>query len=283
MIGRLSALIFLSMLSQTIGIPDQIPLTVAEPGENFTLTCPGPEDRTGMFYWFKLKFGYVVQTVASGSFYKVELQGQFNTSRFTVQKRDGVFVLYIKNVSKEDEATYICQAGATYVMKFTHQMFFAVKDHKNQHKSVYVKQSPTTTSVQPGDSVTLQCSLLFKNKTNGVRCPGEHSVYWFKAGYGKSHPSIIYTHNHSSDEQEKRSCDYSLSETIRDSSDNGTYYCAVVTCGKILFGEGTTVETREELCPFVIVSGTLLICCVIVIVALIICRNQRRCKCFWSC
>lgn len=110
-------------------------------------------------------------------------------------------------------------------------------DHKNQQKSVHVRQSPQIESVQPGDPMTLQCSILSK----GLQCPGEHSVYWFRAGSGKSHPSIIYTHSHSSDEDKKRSCVYSLSKTMRESSDNGTYYCAVVTCGEILFGEGTKV------------------------------------------
>ncbi len=105
-----------------------------------------------------------------------------------------------------------------------------------------VKQRPETASVQPGGSVTLQCSLLSKNKEK-VQCPGEQSVYWFRPGSGESHPSIIYTHRNSSDEQEERSCVYSLSKTIQNSSDAGTYYCAVVTCGEILFGEGTKVET----------------------------------------
>ncbi|KAI3351503.1 hypothetical protein L3Q82_020346, partial [Scortum barcoo] len=117
-----------------------------------------------------------------------------------------------------------------------------LRDH-NQQKSVIVKQSPETASVQPGGSVTLQCSLLSKNKENRVQCPGEHSVYWFRAGSGGLHPGIIYTHRNSSDEEEERSCVYSLSKTIQNSSDTGTYYCAVATCGEILFGEGTTVET----------------------------------------
>ncbi|XP_044062383.1 uncharacterized protein LOC122880888 isoform X3 [Siniperca chuatsi] len=156
-----------------------------------------------------------------------------------------------------------------------HQISLTVAelDHKNQQKPVYVRQSPETESVQPGGSVTLQCSLLSKNKED--QCPGEHSVYWFRAGSGESHPGVIYTHRNSSDEQEERSCVYSLSKTIHNSSDTGTYYCAVVTCGEILFGEGTKVETRQELWPFVIVLGTLLAGFVIVTVALIISRNQK--------
>ncbi|XP_044062382.1 uncharacterized protein LOC122880888 isoform X2 [Siniperca chuatsi] len=273
MIGGLAALILLSTLSQTTDVPHQISLTVAELGNNFTLTCPLTRDKAGLFYWFKLKFGYMVQTVAAGTFDKITLKEQFDNSKFTVTKGDAQYFLNITNVSKEDEATYFCQAGSAYKMKFISGTLLAVNDHKNQQKPVYVRQSPETESVQPGGSVTLQCSLLSKNKED--QCPGEHSVYWFRAGSGESHPGVIYTHRNSSDEQEERSCVYSLSKTIHNSSDTGTYYCAVVTCGEILFGEGTKVETRQELWPFVIVLGTLLAGFVIVTVALIISRNQK--------
>ncbi|XP_023253907.1 uncharacterized protein LOC111648289 [Seriola lalandi dorsalis] len=115
---------------------------------------------------------------------------------------------------------------------------------------VHVKQSPETASVQLGASMTLQCSLLYTNKESRAQCPGEHSVHWFRAGSGGFHPGIIYTHSNRSDEQEERSCVYSLSKTIQNSSDAGTYYCAVVTCGEILFGEGTKVETKSRAqCP----------------------------------
>ncbi|XP_054453681.1 uncharacterized protein LOC129090168 [Anoplopoma fimbria] len=274
MISRLAALILLSSLSlvQTSEVPQQVSWTVLELGDNFTLSCPFLENGAGLFFWYKLKFGHMVQTVAEGTYNKLKLQEQFDNSRFKVPIVNDQYVLDIRNVSKEDEATYFCQAGSAYGMKFINATLLAVHDYKKQQRSIYVKQSPETESVQPGDSVTLQCSLLPKNKENSVQCPGEHSVHWFRSGSGESHPSIIYTQ---SDKQEERSCDYSLSKTIQNSSDTGTYYCAVVTCGEILFGEGTKVETRQELGTFLIVLGTLLACCLIVIAALIISRNQK--------
>ncbi|XP_031718555.1 uncharacterized protein LOC116391782 isoform X2 [Anarrhichthys ocellatus] len=273
MIRRLAALILLSTLSlvQTADLPHQVSWTVLELGDNFTLSCTFNEKEVGLFFWYKLKFGYMVQTVAEGTYNKISLQEQFDKSRFSVTKVNAQYVLDIRNVSKEDEATYFCQAGAAYRMKIINGTLLAVNDFKNQ-RSIYVKQSPETESVQPGDSVTLQCSLLSMNKENRVQCPGEHSVHWFRSGSGKSSPGIIYTHN---DEQEERSCVYSLSKTIQNSSDAGTYYCAVATCGEILFGEGTKVETRPELYTLLIVVGTLLGCCVIVIAALLISRNQK--------
>ncbi|XP_068571659.1 immunoglobulin kappa light chain-like isoform X2 [Cebidichthys violaceus] len=272
MIRTLTALILLGTVSlvQTADVPHQISWTVLELGDNLTLSCTFLKDEVKLFYWYKLKFGYMVQTVAAGIYNTITLEEQFNKSRFSVTKVNDQYVLDIRNVSKEDEATYFCQAGSTYTMKIINGTLLAVKDFKNQQRSFYVKQSPETESVQPGNSVTLQCSLLSKNKENRLQRPDEHRVYWFRSGSGESHPGLIYNN---SDKQEGRSCVYSLSKTIQ-TSDAGTYYCAVATCGEILFGEGTKVETRTiHWDPVHIILGTLLALCVIVIVILVFSRN----------
>lgn len=105
-----------------------------------------------------------------------------------------------------------------------------------------MKQVPKKESVLIGDSLALQCSLLSTSKEKAFQCPDEHRVYWLRAGSESFTPSIIHTHMDSRDEALKRDCVYSLSKMIQDYSDAGTYYCAVVTCGKILVGEGTKVE-----------------------------------------
>ncbi|XP_029297974.1 uncharacterized protein LOC115014954 isoform X4 [Cottoperca gobio] len=100
--------------------------------------------------------------------------------------------------------------------------------------------------VRPGDSVTLQCSVLSdsENKT----CEGQHSVFWFRSGSDESHPKVIYAHGNSGDGCEKspeahapQKCIYNFSKNVS-SSDAGTYYCAVATCGEIFFGDGTELE-----------------------------------------
>ncbi|KAL7395635.1 hypothetical protein ABVT39_020547 [Epinephelus coioides] len=243
--------LFSSALLQTAEVPHQISLTVVELGGNVTLQCPVPEKEGKFFYWYKQSLGYMAQTVATAVQGQLTVSEQFDNPRFKATKGAAQYLLTITNVNKEDEATYFCHCGAAYSWSFSKGIFLAVN----------------------GDRVNLQCSLLSTNKTNKDECPGEDRVYWLRSGSGESHPSIIYTDR---DKQEERSCDYSLSKTIQTSSDTGTYYCAVVTCGEILIGEGTKVETRSELEPVVLALGVLLACCVTVIVVLIFYGNRRK-------
>ncbi|XP_030001777.1 uncharacterized protein LOC115427380 isoform X2 [Sphaeramia orbicularis] len=276
MIRGLAALILLniSALIQARDDAEQISWTVVKPGDNVTiLSCSLPTREVGLFYWYKLRFGYLVQTVAMGTFENVRFQGQFKDSRFSATKVDTVFSLNIANVRKEDEATYYCQAGSTYEICFINGTILTVNDQRNQ-MSVHVKQHPATLSVELGESVTLQCSLLSDNKGKPIQCPGEHNVHWFRAGSGENRQGIIYTHKNTSIEQDKRKCVYRLSKTIKNSSESGTYYCAVATCGQILFGGGTEIKTELRLCPVFVALGLLVGCCVTVIIALILRRNH---------
>ncbi|XP_041653743.1 signal-regulatory protein beta-2-like [Cheilinus undulatus] len=269
MIKGLTALIFLGTICQTINALQPISVIAAEPGENVTVPCSFQVDEAGLLNWYKLKFGYMVQAIATGSFDKITLEEQFNNPRFTITNVAALYYLTVRNVSKEDEATYFCQVGTPYTMKIMDGIHLAVNDHKNHQSSVYIKQIPESQSIKAGDSVSLQCSLLSKHKETREQCPGEHNVYWLKAGAGESHPAVIYSQ---SDDKQKRSCAYSFLKTIESSSDAGTYYCAVVTCGQILFGEGTTLDTKigtQDWNPILIVLGTLLALCVIVIAVLI--------------
>ncbi|XP_055368465.1 uncharacterized protein LOC114864886 isoform X1 [Betta splendens] len=273
MIGKLAALILLSSatLIQTAEVLHQLPVTVTDAGDYVTLICPVSDRDGSFFHWFKQPLGFMPQKVCAGILGTITVTEPFKESRFTSVNGENQNVLTIRNVSKEDEAVYFCQTGTAYAQTVANGTFLAVREH-NQQEQVYVKQSLKT---GPGDSAMLQCSLLSNNKDE-VQCLDEQSVYWFRAGSLGFNPVVLYRHRNKSDEQEARSCSYSLSKTIQDSSDAGTYYCAVVTCGRILFGEGTNVEKRPELDPVVLVLGVLLACCVTVIGGFIVCGRSRH-------
>uniref|UniRef100_A0AAX7V289 Ig-like domain-containing protein n=1 Tax=Astatotilapia calliptera TaxID=8154 RepID=A0AAX7V289_ASTCA len=147
-------------------------------------------------------------------------------------------------------------------------------------KYTFVKEK-----VHPGDSVTLQCSVL--SSSNRKTCPGGHNVFWFREA-NTSHPSIIYTAGNRHHECEKRSeteqsCVYRLSKNIS-SSDSGTYYCAVATCGEILFGNATK-QQMEQAAGLEFIALMIAIICLIISVILniifICCRTPRAaCKQF---
>uniref|UniRef100_A0A668SBP9 Ig-like domain-containing protein n=1 Tax=Oreochromis aureus TaxID=47969 RepID=A0A668SBP9_OREAU len=253
-------------------VPQQISLTVVKLGDNVTLTCALSGSDTKLFYWFKLNFGYMIQTVTSGTSVTVSLNGQLHNSRFSATKVGNVLSLTIRNVSKEDEATYFCQAGSSHNISFTNGTIVAVNEPKTPQKSITVKQTPDVESVHLSEPKTLQCSLLSKDKNGKHQSPNEEQVHWFK-GVAESHPGIIY-HGSIKNKEDGR-CDYSLSKTITNSPDAWMDYCALVTCGEILFGKRTKVEI------VVTVLGALLTCSVLVNFAIftrLILSGENQCK-----
>ncbi|KAF5893931.1 putative immune-type receptor 16 precursor, partial [Clarias magur] len=108
---------------------------------------------------------------------------------------------------------------------------------------VSVSQSGVSDSVPAGASVTLQCSVLSESRA------AELQVLWFRAAPPQSHPQIIYTHHNSGHQCESGSpthtCVYNFSKNILSHNDTGTYYCAVVLCGRIIFGNGTRVQLQN--------------------------------------
>ncbi|XP_042158791.1 uncharacterized protein LOC112220664 [Oncorhynchus tshawytscha] len=235
-------------------VPLQIPLTTAQLGESVSLPCFFSEtiDYFQWLYWYKQTAGQMPQVVATVEKKKSAhfvLNGEFNNIRFTMEKVKVGYLLIINNISRSDEAAYFCGIGTVYEIKFRNGTFLSVKG-VSQKRSHYqtVEQQPVSDPVHPGDSVTLQCTVLSET------CAGLHRVYWFRAGSGESHPGVIYTPENRSDECKKspetpsptQSCVYSLSKNNLSLSDAGTYYCAVVTCGEILFGDGTKLNTIKE-------------------------------------
>lgn len=109
-----------------------------------------------------------------------------------------------------------------------------------------INQKPPSVAVRPGDSVALQCSV---SQPDSQTCPDDYSVHWFRAGAEETHPRLIYVHGNGSEKCERspeahnqQKCVYDFPWRVNSSSDAGTYYCAVVTCGHTLFGKGTKLK-----------------------------------------
>ncbi|KAM9406509.1 uncharacterized protein ACWYII_026972 isoform 2-T2 [Salvelinus alpinus] len=233
------------------------PVMVTELGGTVTLTCYCFNVSVTRFDWFKQNFGQKPLHMASSlyvgqvSYYSnIFIKDFTETKRLGVMRGDSSYNLTIFKTEPGDSATYYCFTSGIYELTFGEGTVLIVKD--SESNSMSVLQQPVSESVQPGDSVTLNCTIHTET------CAGEHSVYWFRHGSGGSRPGIIYTHGDRSDQCEKiseagsspQSCIYNLPKRNLSLSDDGTYYCAVASCGEILFGNGTKLDIdRTHLQP----------------------------------
>uniref|UniRef100_A0A671Y471 Ig-like domain-containing protein n=1 Tax=Sparus aurata TaxID=8175 RepID=A0A671Y471_SPAAU len=225
----------LSILMQTRYAP--VPVTTVQLGEPVTFTCVLPLDELGgkPLYWYKQSFGDDLKLIVTfGKNINPVFGPEFSESRLDLKVEKNNSNLTILRTTEEDEGMYHC-AGIDWKKHIWSGTYLALKG----------KYQPTASDpVRPGDLKTLQCSVLSDSETK--TCPGDHSVFWFRVGSDKSHPNILYTDGNRRDECEDRSdtqksCVHHFSKNIS-SSDAGTYYCAVATCGEILFGNGDKVE-----------------------------------------
>ncbi|XP_064787631.1 uncharacterized protein LOC135510546 [Oncorhynchus masou masou] len=226
-----------------------IRLMSANVGDTVTLHCFHEGYLAMHFLWYKQPFGYNPQLMST--FYEYEKNAIFyhdfkGNPRVSVESGNGINHLKISDIQLSDSAEYYCGSSYSNMVEFAEGYILIVKGSGSRNTTVV--QQPVSESVQPGDSVTLNCTIHTET------CAGEHSVYWFRHGSGESHPGIIYTHGDRSDQCEKspeagsptQSCVYNLPKRNLSLSDAGTYYCAVASCGEILFGNGTKLDIKDN-------------------------------------
>lgn len=126
---------------QTSDVPQLISLTVADLGNNVTFGCEVSEKEFKSLHWYKQSLGHLPQSVASVILDKITLSDTFKDSRFTLNK----YIFTIRNVSKEDEATYFCQTWTSYSQMFSSGTFLAVKG--NMFPFLYQNSSVILTQI----------------------------------------------------------------------------------------------------------------------------------------
>ncbi|XP_032400139.1 uncharacterized protein LOC116707088 [Etheostoma spectabile] len=248
-----------------------------ETGEELTLQCFYEGDVAARLYWFKQTLGQKPKLISSFFTYNVNktFHNEFkNNPRFTLDMENGKHHLTIKDVRFSDSATYYC-INFLYTLDFSESIFVSVKGSGLKVPAT-VHQSASE-SIQPGGSVTLNCTV------HTGTCDGEHSVYWFKKSE-ESQPGLIYTHGGRTDQCERKpntqthTCVYKLPMKSLNLSHAGTYYCAVASCGHILFGDGTKLELEDEVDSVLVyfLSGTTTFTTILsVLLALTVCMMNK--------
>nr|ACU27019.1 novel immune-type receptor 19 [Dicentrarchus labrax] len=218
----------------------------AQTGDNLTLKCFYEGDVAIKFHWCKQILGQKPRLIST--YYKYNKNGTFNgefrsNPRFTLDTEIGKNHLKITDLQLSDSGTYLCISSNSLMLEFMEIITVSVEGSGlNIPASVHQSASE---SIQAGGSVALNCTV------HTGTCDGEHSVYWFKTSE-ESHPGLIYTHGGSNDQCERKpnnqthTCVYNLPMQSLDLSHAGTYYCAVGSCGHILFGNGTKLDFEDE-------------------------------------
>uniref|UniRef100_A0A3P9I9S6 Ig-like domain-containing protein n=1 Tax=Oryzias latipes TaxID=8090 RepID=A0A3P9I9S6_ORYLA len=155
------------------------------------------------------------------------------------------FFRYTKecHLQYSDSATYLCVANFGKDLNFSSAFTVDVKGSGSTIQTSVTQSS--SENIHAGDSVTLNCTV------HTGSCDEEHRVYWFKDSED-SHPGLIYTHGGRNDQCERKnntqthSCVYELPIKNLTESHAGIYYCAVVSCGHILFGNGTKLDLTDS-------------------------------------
>ncbi|XP_076828924.1 signal-regulatory protein beta-2-like [Brachyhypopomus gauderio] len=259
-------------------------LVYVNEGDNITITCIYQRDTYMHFSWYKHNFSHKPELIAT--IYKYDEKATFydgfkNNTRFTLVNINDGNQLVITDLEVSDSATYYCGKAMSNLLKFGEGTKLIVK--ASQYHSLYVLQKPVLEAVQPGNPVTLQCTVFAES------CAGAHGVYWFRHGSGESHPGIIYTHGNSIGQREMssdaglptQSCMYELSMQNLSFSDAGTYYCAVSVCGEIIFGNGAKLDIKDlntswNLTTLALGTSNIICVCVIVILGILLRKHWQK-------
>lgn len=159
--------------------------------------------------------------------------------RFEVESKQTINHLTITDLLLSDSATYYCGILEFNSLEFGEGTFLYVTLPLSNIQGVVYQ--PALDPVTPGDSVQLSCEV------HSEKCKGEQSLYWFRQTKGE--PVIMYENEGNCvDEAHKRKCTLTYSIKSVNSSDEGMYYCALASCGELVFGNGSQVQLTSKQC-----------------------------------
>uniref|UniRef100_A0A673VKA0 Ig-like domain-containing protein n=1 Tax=Salmo trutta TaxID=8032 RepID=A0A673VKA0_SALTR len=270
--------------TESSSIRQESGLMSANVGDTLVLHCFHESDMAVLFSWYKQTLGDKLQLFSTVNKYdrNATFYHEFKDNpRFSVENGQEKNHLRISDMQLSDSGTYYCGSSYSNKMEFGEGAILIVKASGSRNMTVL--QQSVSETVQPGDSVTLNCTIHTET------CAGEHSVYWFRHGSGESHPGIIYTHGDRNDQCENspeagsptQSCVYNLPKRNLSLSDAGTYYCAVASCGQILFGKGTKLDIEADPLLLVYCLGValaLLFILIIVLACIMYKMYKRKCR-----
>ncbi|XP_043983753.1 uncharacterized protein LOC122837463 [Gambusia affinis] len=269
-----------------------VPVVTVQPGEPVTLRCVMTEKFESLtwVHWYKQSAGNNLMLIAmlreSTSTTPTYGPG-FSKSRFQITYIGNMSNLIISSTVEQDEGMYHC-AYMDWTESTWTGTYLSLAENSQRISSFTVVQEPTVSNpASDTDLETLQCSVL--SDSVNTTCSGEPSMFWFRAISDTSYPDFIFAEGKIPKNCEKTSnnqkkCSYNFSKNVQ-SSDTGTYYCAVATCGEILFGNGTSLNKESSLWSqeaiTVIFSLSFVLAMSLIVITFLICFiNTNKCDHF---
>uniref|UniRef100_A0A672GBT3 Ig-like domain-containing protein n=1 Tax=Salarias fasciatus TaxID=181472 RepID=A0A672GBT3_SALFA len=236
--------------------------------QNVTLTCPVETEDRASLKWIRIISGH--QPEFLGKTVDFDSGEVHQTSRYTIKKEPGTIILHINQTQISDTGLYYCILTAVWTdMIFLKGIFLEVKGAQSSISGVV--QAPPSEALRPGESVSLQCSVLSDSEKK--TCSEDYRVHWFRAGSHQSHPAFIYTDGGRAEcGNSSQKCFYSFSKEVG-VSDAATYYCAVAACGEVMFGNGARLDIKGKTRLFLFLNQ-----CVTVSVVLIWTIKKKNCN-----
>uniref|UniRef100_A0A3Q2EC39 Ig-like domain-containing protein n=1 Tax=Cyprinodon variegatus TaxID=28743 RepID=A0A3Q2EC39_CYPVA len=219
-----------------------VPVVTVQLGESVTLSYAFSKKfhSTTWIHWYKQSAGDTLKLIVmQHKSIKPNYGPDVSASKIEATYDDKFSNITIQNTVVQDEGMYHCAHMGCLI---TVRNFIGTSRYN-------VLQNPTTNASRTANSETLECSLL--SGSEDKMCSGELNVFWFRAGSEKSYPDIIHSnenglHNceNTSTLNTQRKCTYTLSKNFS-STDTHTVYCALATCGEILFGKGMLIKAEK--------------------------------------
>ncbi|XP_027863936.1 uncharacterized protein LOC114138740 [Xiphophorus couchianus] len=261
-----------------------VPVVTVQLGEPVTLSCAFSERLQGTWlHWYKQSAGGTLKfIVMQQKTIDPKYDPNAPASRMKATIDDKLGNLTIMETVLQDEGMYHC-ARMDWTESIWSGTYLSIKGKSERTISYTVLQNPVSDPARPADSENLQCSVVSESEDKA--CSGELNVFWFRTGSEQSHPEIIYTNDKelhicentlTSNAQKK--CSYSFSKNFNSSD---TLYCAVATCGEILFGKETKPTADQSPSSKVNVLMIIIICLAIsfTINIFFICHRTQRSLC----
>ncbi|XP_063756278.1 uncharacterized protein LOC134875633 isoform X2 [Eleginops maclovinus] len=214
-------------------------IITANVGETVTLKCTCEDESITFLSWYQQILGgkpVIISTRKRNSHATISpgYKKRFEIFRFGNR---GLNHLIINNLRLADSATYYCGVLVFNATEFGKGAFLHVKSSN----FTAVVHQPALEPLRAGDSVNLRCSVYARE------CEEEQSLYWFRHDAAAiMYPSAGQCKNLSEEGTGMKNCTLQLALNSVRSPDEGMYYCALASCGEIVFGNGTKVEILSK-------------------------------------